>query len=508
MSKNLNVIFIQMDSLNRHFLQTYGNDWVKTPNLETFAKRSAVFDNHYLTSAPCMPARRDIWTGTEEFWWRGWGPLEPWDRPIAFLACKKGVTSHLITDHYHFFEWGSHSYTYDFHGYDFIRGHEADNWRSDPIRIVPDWAVKMLERRTEGLDYLRNVQDFEDERDFFGPKVMLTAAQWLDRCHSLDQFYLHIDCFDVHEPFHIPDPYRSLYSDDNYRKYNPWPRYGRLDTPPAAISPEELQWVRAQYAGKITMVDKWLGKLLERLDRYNLWDRTCVIITSDHGHFLGDHGYIGKPNAPIYDVMSHLPLMIWHPDGIHNGKRVEAITQTVDLYATTLEMLGIQPPDREHIHSQSLLPLVLGKTSKHRKAAVYAFSNFRSGVSTDKWTLLRDHDPRAAPAYMYTNYMQQVTGHGWFQRDDRPFSFPDVESGFFIPGVDSPVWRVPFSYYRWSDAIKIPRDDLLFNNVLDPGQEVNLAEGYPEVIKEMEDLMRERSKSVGAPEEQLIRLRL
>ena len=73
----LSVVLIQLDSLNRHFLEVYGNTWVKTPNLTAFAKRAAVFERHYAGSLPCMPARREIWSGVEEFWWRPWGPLEP-----------------------------------------------------------------------------------------------------------------------------------------------------------------------------------------------------------------------------------------------------------------------------------------------------------------------------------------------------------------------------------------------------------------------------------------------
>ena len=87
---DLSVVLIQIDSLSRHFLRCYGNDWVRTPNLDAFARRAAVFDQHYTGSLPCMPARREIWCGVEELWWRGWGPLEPWDEPIAHCCRRSG----------------------------------------------------------------------------------------------------------------------------------------------------------------------------------------------------------------------------------------------------------------------------------------------------------------------------------------------------------------------------------------------------------------------------------
>lgn len=507
MADKLSVLLIQIDSLNRHFLRCYGNDWVHTPALTAFAEKAAIFDNHFVGSLPCMPARREIWAGTEEFWWRGWGPLEPWDRPIAYQArqAESAIITQLVTDHYHFFEWGSHNYNYDFHGYEYIRGHEFDNWRTEPVGTVPDWATRMVERRgEESLIYLRNVQDFEGEADFFGPKVMQTTAEWLDRNHDSPQFYLHVDSFDVHEPFHIPEPYRSLYTDDDYRKYNPWPHYGRIDRGPASLEPEEVAWVRAQFAGKLTMVDRWLERVFDRLDRYRLWERTCVIVTTDHGHYLGEHGWMGKPSAPLYHTLCHIPLLVWHPDGALNGKRVAAVTQTVDLYATVLDLLGTGAPTAENIHSRGLGPLLRGQTAAHRDYAVYGYNNQRIGLTAGPWTLLRFQEPEAAPANFYTHQVEHVTGSGFAQRQKRRFEFPSLEAGHFIPGIETPVWRLPLQ----SDVARYqstPRDDLLFHNPSDAEQTQNLAAARPAVVGQLETILREHMRSAGAPEEQFRR---
>jgi arylsulfatase A-like enzyme len=118
----MNLVFVTLDSLNRHFLTAYGNPTVRTPNLTDFANRACVFDNHYVGSVPCMPARREMWPGTQEMWWRWWGPLEPWDLTVPYVARQAGVdNSMLLTDHYHSFEWGSHGYHEDFSGCQFIR---------------------------------------------------------------------------------------------------------------------------------------------------------------------------------------------------------------------------------------------------------------------------------------------------------------------------------------------------------------------------------------------------
>jgi arylsulfatase A-like enzyme len=503
MPDGLSVIVIQIDSLNRHFLPTYGNDWVQAPNLTAFADRAAVFERHYVGSLPCMPARREIWAGTEEFWWRGWGPLEPWDLSIARQAVQHGIVSHLITDHYHFFEWGSHNYPYDFDGYEFIRGHEYDNWRTDPITVIPDWATVMAQRIPEGaLQYLRNVQDFRSEADFFAPKVMSATADWLRRNHEHPQFYLHVDCFDVHEPFHIPEPYRSMYSDDDYRRYSPWPIYGRIDAPPADLSPAELAWVRAQFAGKLTMVDRWLGHVFDALDEHRLWERTAVIITTDHGHYLGEHGRIGKPHSPMWHTLCHIPLLVWVPGG--RAQHINAITQTVDHYATALELLGITPPQREHLHSRTYLPCLTDGKTEHRPYAVYGYSNRMVGITDVEWTLLRDHSD-AAPAVAYTHQVEHLNGFGIGTRKGwRREDYHDLEAGHFIPGLDMPVWKMPLHNFTTPD----PRPDLLYHNPTDPAQEQNLASQRPDRIAALEALLRTHAINIGAPEAQLQRLRL
>lgn len=501
----MNIIIIQLDSLVRKFLGAYGDTWVATPNLDAFAEKAAVFTNHYVGSLPCMPARREIWAGTQEFWWRGWGPLEPWDIPLPYLARQGGYTSFMVTDHYHFNEWGSHSFLYDFDGYDFIRGHENDTLYTHPIS-VPDWAQRMVELRGESVDYyLRSVKNFVSEEQFFGPRVMQSTARWIQQNYQAKPFYLHVDSFDVHEPFHVPEPYRSMYTNDDYKKYTPWPLYGRTDKGVSKLSDDEVAWVRAQFAGKLTMVDRWLGQVFDQLDVCNLWDETCVIVTTDHGHMLGEHNWMGKQPAPMYAELCHIPLMIWHPDGVNNGQRVNAITQTTDIYATALDIMGIEIPKRDFIHSRSMLPVLSGETNKHRDAAIYGYSNQRVAVTWDKWTFSREHQHDNI-AYWYTNQIEHMNGIGRFKRRERLFDNAQIEAGNFVKGVTIPTWKMATN---WVDAqIQPDRDDMLFDNEHDPQQNVNVAEANPNIVHEAENLLREHMNDLHVPTDQYTRLNL
>ena len=108
----MKTIFILLDSLNRHYLPAYGASWVKTPNIDRLASRGVVFDNHYCCSMPCMPARRDLFTGRACFLETPWSPIQPWDDCLQpELRRQKGTYSHLITDHFHYFHSGGEGYT-------------------------------------------------------------------------------------------------------------------------------------------------------------------------------------------------------------------------------------------------------------------------------------------------------------------------------------------------------------------------------------------------------------
>ncbi|MCL5946431.1 MAG: sulfatase-like hydrolase/transferase, partial [Chloroflexi bacterium] len=124
-----NVVLILIDTLRRDFLSPYNGVRGSTPGFERLAQLGTTFDNAYLTSYPCMPARRDLWTGRYEFPWRGWGPLEPTDQPLPALLTTAGIHAGLVTDHYHLFEHGSGNYHFGFSSWDFIRGQEKDAWK-------------------------------------------------------------------------------------------------------------------------------------------------------------------------------------------------------------------------------------------------------------------------------------------------------------------------------------------------------------------------------------------
>ena len=106
----MKAIMIMFDSLNRRYLPPYGCEEIHAPNFQRLAERSACFDNCYIGSMPCIPARRELHTGRYNFLHRSWSPLEPYDDSAVEMLKEHGVYTHLVTDHYHYWEDGGATY--------------------------------------------------------------------------------------------------------------------------------------------------------------------------------------------------------------------------------------------------------------------------------------------------------------------------------------------------------------------------------------------------------------
>ena len=122
----MKAIVILFDTLCRYFLKPYGANKITTPNMVRLAEKSVVFDNHWIGSAPCMPARRDMLTGRYNFLERGWGGMEPFDIPLSHVLAHAGIHSHIETDHYHYFQGGGEFYATSFSTWQSYRGQEFD----------------------------------------------------------------------------------------------------------------------------------------------------------------------------------------------------------------------------------------------------------------------------------------------------------------------------------------------------------------------------------------------
>ena len=340
-------VLVLMDTLNRSALGAYGGAHVKTPHFDRFAARACTFDTHYAGSLPCMPARRDLHTGRMNFMHRSWGPLEPFDNSLPQCLGEAGIYSHLITDHFHYFEDGGAGYHTRYDTWDFVRGQEYDAWKAkvspdhDRYRAhYSDLHYNAPDQRNR-LQHQINRDHIVSEADHPGPQCFDRALAFLDQNREADDWFLHLEFFDPHEPFFAPAHYVDALPPSGYEgPILDWPRYG-----PSRNTPAEIAEIRRNYHGLVAMCDAQFGRLLDYFDAHDLWADTALIVTTDHGFLLGEHDWWGKNVPPYYEEISHIPLMV-HLPGRPDlaGTRSASLTQTMDLMPTILGLHGVAIP--------------------------------------------------------------------------------------------------------------------------------------------------------------------
>ncbi len=205
----MKAVFVLFDSLNRHVLAPYGGERVPTPNFSRLAEHTATFERHYVGSLPCMPARRDLQTGRLSFLHRSWGRSSRSTIPFP-NAVSGGSYSHLVTDHFHYFEDGGATYHTRYDSYDFIRGQEGDPWKA---MVQPPWERlrQMYHERQFSQSardkFRRNIINREfikDEGDFPSVRCFAAGLAFLERNRTAENWFLQIETFDPHEPFTAP----------------------------------------------------------------------------------------------------------------------------------------------------------------------------------------------------------------------------------------------------------------------------------------------------------------
>ena len=384
----MNIISIVSDTLRRDHLGCYGNTWIRTPNIDKLAQQSVVFDDAYAASFPTVPHRRDFFTGRYTFTYSDWGPLPTDEVVLADVLRKSGYVTMLITDTPHILKDGYH-FERGFDGWSWIRGQGPDRYITDPIDYrFPCDPKKLKMVDTSFKQYLRNVSRRQYETDFFTAQTMMTAAKWLERNKDHEKFFLHVDIFDPHEPWDPPRWYVDLYDPGYQGEEVMYPIYGPCDY----LTADEIKHIRALYAGEVTMVDRWVGSLMEKVKDLGLWENTALIFTTDHGFYHGEHGLIGKTISsteahglvPLYDEVAHIPMMIRLPET--KPRRCEAFTQPPDLMPTILDIAKTKIP--ETVQGKSLLPLLEGDRPAWRKFAVASPSIIHGPVAGQRISVI------------------------------------------------------------------------------------------------------------------------
>lgn len=481
----MKTIVVLMDSLNRHMLTTYNEkSWVKTPHINEFATDSVVFENHFIGSMACMPARHDIFTGRLNFLERRWGPLEPYDITLQQILKQHDVCTHMITDHTHYVEIGGENYLQQFKTWDIHRGQEFDQWISlvDAPTLPEEYFGKA------SVQYECNRTRFFSDCDYSTPRTFKAACEWAEENAGADNFFLMVEGFDPHEPFDTPNEFLAMYNDTYDGPEFEWSTYDAVTEPPEAV-----EHLNKKYAATLSMADKWFGKFMRTLKENELYDDTLIIFTTDHGHMLGEHGFTGKNYMHAYNEMAHIPLMIHMPSGEYKGERRKALTQNIDLMPTILSFFNLSIP--ETVMGYNLLDIVMNKKEKVREAALYGWHGRPVNVTDGQYTYFRTAaNEDNQPCYNYCAIPTTLWRYLGIDQEE------SIETGRFIPRTKYPVYKIPEKDARG----KYVSENLLFNIIEDKHQQNPLKNR--DIEAHMLQLLIKLMKETESPQEQYERL--
>jgi arylsulfatase A-like enzyme len=338
----MKVVVVNVRGLHLGYISAYGNEWIDTPAFDRLAAEGVVFDNHFADRPDPTGARRAWRTGRYDFALAEAETASPAPAPDLVGLLKEGgaVTSLVL-----------------------------DASRPAPADFAAGWDVVIeaeADEEATALDY-----------------ALEGAAQALEGLAETDNWLLWLDLAALLPPWDVPDDFLRHYATEDAEAEDeeesealeplPDPPMGRFDPD------DELTFLRLQgtYAAAVAHLDAALGVLLRELKGRRLLDEVLLILTTDHGLPLGEHGVVGPDPPRLHDELVHLPLMMRLPKAEQAGRRVPALTQPVDLAPTLLDAFGLPPAS---MHGHSLLPLARGEVEKVRD---YACSGLQVGENVE-----------------------------------------------------------------------------------------------------------------------------
>lgn len=488
----MRAIMVMFDSLNKRMLSPYGRSFTKTPNFARLAKRTVTFDACFVGSMPCMPARRELHTGRYNFLHRSWGPIEPYDDSMPEILKENGVHSHLVTDHYHYFEDGGATYHTRYRSYEAFRGQEGDAWKG----VVGGVAHPENLNAREEEDCCWNQQDFvnrsymDTEEKQSQSLTFEAGLHFMERNKNADNWFLQIETFDPHEPFYSQQRFKDLYPHEYHGKLFDWPLYQKVTE-----DDETVNHLRMEYAALLSMCDESLGKVLDLMDRENMWDDTMLIVCTDHGFMLGEHGHWAKCYFPFYNEVANAPLFIWDPRLKEKDKHVKSLVQTIDFPATILEFFGIPLP--ENMQGKPLYDTIRSDKPV-REAGLYGIHGGQICCTDGRYTYLRSPVPSNKPLYQYTLMPTRHGGRRSFFDNEELITMERHEPFSFTKGL--PVMKT--ESHCFNNQYKYPT--MLFDTENDPLQLHPIKD--EEIEARMTELMIKLMKENDAPAEQFIRM--
>jgi arylsulfatase A-like enzyme len=371
----MKAIVLIVRGLQAGALGCYGNSWIFTPALDTLAAEGIVFDQHFADNADPAGARRAWRSGRYHF---------PPDQQAAHSDVRPDLLASLRQHKIHtclILDDSCLSPVEFSIGWDTVeRVRAAEGAMSlDAVLEATGAALERLERRDNWLLWI---------------DVASVLPPWIDTPADIQEAY-----FSEEEEGEDEDD-EEANEDEEEADTEPLTLFTELPTAGPIDRDDDHLYLSLQtsYAAAVTSVDSGIGQLLQALDGLEGGDDILLIVSTDTGQNLGEHGIIGTCWPWLHNELIHLPLLLRLPGAAEAGRRVAALTQAVDLAPTLADWFQAPMTD---VHGRSLLPLACGEVESirpHAYCGLQVGEAIEYALRTPEWAFLLPVKPSADDA--------------------------------------------------------------------------------------------------------------
>lgn len=408
-----NILFIMFDQLRYDYLSCAGHATLETPHIDRIAAMGVRFSNAYVQSPICGASRMSFYTGryvhSHGAAWNNF-PLKVGELTLGDHLREIGVETwlvgktHMRVDQKGMDRLGISSQSvigarvsecgfdvferddglwaqgpegfYDsrrspYNEYLKAKGYEAENpWHDYANSGVEDDGAVASGWFMQHADKPANIREEDSET----PYMTGRAIDFMEKMASENRgpWLCHLSYIKPHWPYIVPEPYHAMYGHNQIQpvirseaeRINPHPVYAAYmdNAIGKAFSRDEVrQKVIPAYMGLIKQCDDQIGRLLAYLEQSGRMDDTMIVLTSDHGDYLGDH-WLGEKDL-FHEQSVKVPLIVYDPSPSSDGTRgtvCDALVESIDLAATFVEAEGGKVPDHI-IEGRSLMPFLRGE---------------------------------------------------------------------------------------------------------------------------------------------------
>jgi arylsulfatase A-like enzyme len=320
-----NIILITLDTVRADHLSLYGYSRATTPNLDKWAQQGVVFENAIAPSSWTLASHASMFTGLLPHQ-HGADRVNPWDRSrwtLAEVLRSWGYATAGFTSNLYYGEggWGMDQ------GFDLYDDDSTSVRHNLRALIFGEKVLQPLYDRWMRPDYFdrRNAREINQD-----------VVRWLE--HAAPRpYFLFINYFDAHDPYFTPHPHAAAFGDAPAAVIKETQSAYMTESTAHLSAPMRASLV-ASYDYCLAFLDETVGELLDSLARLPGWEKTIVIITSDHGEAIGEHDTYGHGRT-LYREVLRVPLIILGPT-IPRDVRIAHLAETRQLFSTVLRFGG------------------------------------------------------------------------------------------------------------------------------------------------------------------------